>query len=68
MSQSATSRPEGQAPQQVPENVRTLSGGTRRYEFPSGARGLIAGVFWIRAFEGSRSRGGRGQLRASYGI
>ena len=31
-------------------------------------RRLIAGVLWIRAFEGSRSGGGRGQLRPSYGI
>ena len=31
-------------------------------------RRWIAGLLWIRAFEGSRSGGGRGQLRPSYGI
>ena len=31
-------------------------------------RRLIAGLLWIRAFEGSRSRGGRVQFRPRYGI
>ena len=46
----------------------TLSGGTRRDEGTGRGRKPIAGLLWIRAFEGSRSRGGRGQAGRAMGI